>query len=474
MASKKKLGDVVVLLPGITGSVLAKDGKEVWAPTAGAALGGLVSLGDSVRDLALDGDSPTAEDLGDGVTAPRLVPDVHLFPGLWKIDGYSKTVDSLLKVFDLTRGKNFFEFPYDWRRDNRAHAHRLQRQSAGWLKVWRESSGNKDAKLILVGHSMGGLISRYFVECLGGWRDTRLLLTFGTPYRGSLKALGTLANGMEKGIGPFSVDLSSFARSLTSIYQLLPIYPCYDSGGPQLARVTETAIPNVDAARAKAARAFHDEIIDAQAANARDAAYGYTIRPIVGTFQPTAQSAKLAGKKVELIDAYEGKDQDGDGTVPRVSSTPIELEEEKGAMYAAERHASLQTNDAVLTQLDGILSGLDLDLNVYRALPPARVGLDIDDVYGADEEVVVRAHPDREPPLALSATIAPADSSAAPDKRVRLRPAAHDWYEGSAGMLTPGVYRVTVNGANGFGPVTDVFLVAGAADPARPGGGRRR
>jgi hypothetical protein len=38
--------DVVVMLPGITGSALAKDGREVWAPTAGAVLHGLLSLGE--------------------------------------------------------------------------------------------------------------------------------------------------------------------------------------------------------------------------------------------------------------------------------------------------------------------------------------------------------------------------------------------------------------------------------------------
>jgi pimeloyl-ACP methyl ester carboxylesterase len=461
MPPKKKIGDVVVLLPGILGSVLQKDGEDVWAPSADAVLGGLLSLGDSLKDLALKGDSPTEESLGDGVTAPRLVPDVHLIPGLWKIDGYSKTVDSMLAYFDLTRGKNFFEFPYDWRRDNRAHAHRLQRQSSDWLKAWRASSGNKDAKLILVGHSMGGLISRYFLECLAGWKDTRVLLTFGTPYRGSLNAIDALANGVHKGIGPLSIDLSSFVRSLTAAYQLLPIYPCYDTGAPKLAKVTETAIPNIDAGKAAAAFKFHDEIVKAQAANAKDPAYGYAIRPIVGTFQPTAQSAKPAGKKVQFLNAYEGTDQDGDGTVPRVSATPIELEHEAGAMYAAERHASLQTNDAVLTQLDGILTGLDLDLSAFRALPPARVALDIEDVYAADEEVVVRALPEREPPLGLTATIEPAGEKAGTPTTVRLRPADGDWYEGSAGVLPPGVHRVTVDKPEGFGPVSDIFLVAG-------------
>jgi len=53
--------DVIVLLPGITGSVLQKDGKDVWALTVGAAVRGLLSLGRSVRDLELHGDDRDAD-----------------------------------------------------------------------------------------------------------------------------------------------------------------------------------------------------------------------------------------------------------------------------------------------------------------------------------------------------------------------------------------------------------------------------
>ena len=33
--AKQPMGDVVVLLPGILGSVLQRDGKDVWAPSPG-------------------------------------------------------------------------------------------------------------------------------------------------------------------------------------------------------------------------------------------------------------------------------------------------------------------------------------------------------------------------------------------------------------------------------------------------------
>jgi pimeloyl-ACP methyl ester carboxylesterase len=193
--------DVIVLLPGITGSVLQKDDKDVWAFSGGAIIRALLSLGGSVKDLALTDDPPDEDDLGDGVTADRVMPDIHLIPGFWKIDGYGKVATAIEEAFDVRRGENFFEFPYDWRRDNRVAARKLARDTHDWLSAWRESSGNDDAKLILVGHSMGGIVSRYFVEVLDGWRDTRMLVTFGTPYRGSLNALGFLVNGMAKKLG---------------------------------------------------------------------------------------------------------------------------------------------------------------------------------------------------------------------------------------------------------------------------------
>ncbi|SRR6266540_5434058 len=144
--------------------------------------------------------------------------------------------------------------------------------------------------------------------------------------------------------------------SLTAVYQLLPIYPCYDVGGGKLVRVGETDVPNINRERAVAAREFHEEIRRAVEAHEQEEEYlrgRYAIRPVIGTFQPTAQSAKARGDGVALIGSYEGVDQDGDGTVPRVSATPIEVEHEENAMFAAQRHASLQNDDPVLTQLAG-------------------------------------------------------------------------------------------------------------------------
>jgi pimeloyl-ACP methyl ester carboxylesterase len=471
---RKQMGDVIVMLPGITGSVLQKDGKDVWAPTAGAVIHALLSLGKNVKSLALKDDPPDVDDLGDGVVATRVMPDIHLIPGLWKIDGYSKLKSYIMKTFDVKLGENLLEFAYDWRRDNRVSARKLQHSANSWLKAWRESSGNKDAKLILVGHSMGGVISRYYLECLEGWRDTRTLVTFGTPYRGSLKAIGTLANGMEKKIGPLSLDLTAMARSFTAIYQLLPVYPCVETDGG-LVRVAETDIPNIDRDRAESARAFHEEIRLAVEQHEQDEEYlreRYSIRPVIGTFQPTAQSAKTHGDGVQLIHSYDGEDIGGDGTVPRVSATPIEVEHEENAMFAAQRHASLQNDDPVLAQLAGILSGLHLDLAAFRAPPTVGLSLDVNDVYEAGEPVTVKARPERESTDALLAVVE--DASQPPDSqhpvelaRAPLRPAGDGWHSVELPPLPDGAYRVTVLGSGMVEPVADVFVVVSAATVER-------
>jgi hypothetical protein len=415
-----------------------------------------VTLGRSITDLELRDD-----DADDGVAAPLMVPDLHLIPGLWKIDGYSKLSAYLQRQFAVTPGRNFFAFPYDWRRDNRVAARRLKEQTDHWLREWRRES--PEAKLILVCHSMGGLVARYFLECLEGWRDTRRLVTFGTPYRGSLNALNFLVHGGQKRLGPIPVlDLSRLLHSFPSIYQLLPIYPCFDPGDGRLIRVSEAVgLPNVNPERVRAADAFHREIEQAVTAHLDDEGYRrgrYTIHPIVGTFQATLLSARRSGAGVEVLGTFPDFEPDGDGTVPRVSATPIEFPREEGAMFAAERHGSLQHNDGVLVQLAGLLSGQDT--SAVRA--GADAGLEIDDAYGPGEPVGFRFRA-ADPMAQLTVIVTAADTGAEVD-RLELG-AAGEWRDGELAPPAPGAYRLTLTG-EGVEPVTDTFVVVGEQDPA--------
>jgi hypothetical protein len=104
MPKKIPMGDFIVLLPGIMGSVLQKDNKDLFALSWGAAWRALTSGAGSLQKMLLDGDDPDGKDLGDGITAPRLMSDAHLIPGFFKIDGYTAISEFITNNFDVVRG----------------------------------------------------------------------------------------------------------------------------------------------------------------------------------------------------------------------------------------------------------------------------------------------------------------------------------------------------------------------------------
>ncbi|MET0145583.1 MAG: hypothetical protein ABW328_12480 [Ilumatobacteraceae bacterium] len=449
--AKEPMGDVIVLLPGILGSVLERDGEEVWAPSPGAIGRALWSLGRSVTTLALDGDPWETDDLGDGVVATRLMPGIHIVPGLWGIDIYSGISAMIREHFDVVPGETYVEFAYDWRRDNRVAARRLRRLVDEKLHARR--SVNPGAKVILIGHSMGGLVARWFLECMDGWRDTRMLITFGTPHRGSVNAVDFLVNGLVKKVGPLKVaDLTTLLRSLTSVYQLLPIYPCIDMGDGYR-RVAEMAdeLPGVDASRATSAlEDFHRAI---EAGVGRREPDAYTIHSVVGITQGTKQSARWDGSHLVVERSHGGEDMGGDGTVPRVSATPLETDDAPSyqPMYSSEQHGSLQTAEAVRTQLLGILTARPRP--GFRAAQGIR--LDADDVLAAGESLVVGAWPDL-PNLTLQASVVDVATGRPIGPPSTMRRDADDVHHAELAPLPTGDYRLRVEAVGDS---------AGLADP---------
>jgi pimeloyl-ACP methyl ester carboxylesterase len=457
--------DVVVLLPGLLGSVLKRGGKEIWGLSGSAIFRALFSGAGSVKSLTLKSDSG-GELADDGVEATALLPDTHLIPGLWKVDGYTRVAETLVSQLGLIPGANFFEFPYDWRRDIRFTAKRFAQQAPRWLHAWRNSNGgHPDARLILVGHSMGGLVSRYFLECLGGWKDTRALITFGTPHRGSFMALQALALGFRKNLGPVNLfDLTEMVRSLPSAYQLLPIYPCVQMPDGRIVRPGETqGLGGLDPVRAAQGLAFQREIESAMQANSRSSEYlerGYNLHPVVGTFQPTLQGVRLsASGAVEMLHSDpDGTDNGGDGTVPRVAALPLEERHQVRVMYSPTSHASLQNAFEVLAHVQGVLTEQDIDLDKYRApeLAPKQLSLRIEDAYAHDEPVTVRVRPSAEP-VALRAFVTNVKTQQT--FSAELKRDADGLHVGELPPLSAGMYRVSVKGGPEVSPVTDVFAV---------------
>ncbi|MEU6759763.1 hypothetical protein [Streptomyces sp. NPDC046685] len=461
------MADVVVLLPGITGSVLTKDGKDVWAPSPSAVLGALTSLGRSLDSLQVGEDDWHVDDLGDGVCAPRLVPDLHTLPGLWKIDGYTAVERFLLAQFDLTAGENYFPFPYDWRRDNRAAARKLARQSETWLTDWRTKSGNAVAQLVLVGHSMGGLVSRYFVEALGGWKNTRAIVTFGTPFYGSLNAVEFLCNGFQKRLGPFEHDLTRLLRSLTALHQLVPVYRCVD--GPDGVALTpaNAELPGWQPQWSAHLSEYFNEMEKAAAENRKNPAWESNqviYHPVVGMEQPTRQSARITDHKVETRMTRSDLDEGGDGTVPKLSAALSGTEDAR--TFVPQKHGSLQNHGAMLDHLKGILQSLhEVRFDDLRATVTTWFSYLGDDLYLTGEPVVceigarsaLSASALPEVPARLSVT----DRTTGRPVLDRAITVPRERQQFEIGVLPPGTYDLLISASADTAPLSDVFLVSG-------------
>ena len=83
MTSKPPMRDLVVILPGILGSVLQKDGRDLWAVSGSAIWNILSTGGNAVGNLLVQQDDTNAENLDDGIRATRLVDDVSIIPGFF-------------------------------------------------------------------------------------------------------------------------------------------------------------------------------------------------------------------------------------------------------------------------------------------------------------------------------------------------------------------------------------------------------
>ncbi|WP_202804263.1 lecithin--cholesterol acyltransferase [Pleurocapsa sp. PCC 7319] len=492
-----EMKDMVVILPGIMGSILQKDGKDLWNVSGQAIWQVVRSLGDRLGDLKLEGDDPEGGNLDDGVIPTGLIQDTHLIPGLWKIDGYDKTSKLITDNFKVIKGDiyqdpedqvaNFYYFPYDWRRDNRANANILKRLLDKRLKTWRESSGNSDAKVILLAHSMGGLISRYYLEVLGGWKDARALFTFGTPYRGSVNAIDVLANGFRKqGIDLLKLlGMREIINSLTSIYQLLPIYPVLQVDGASK-RVAEVAnLPNIDQEKANQALAFHREI----EAAVKTHSDSYATVPFVGIQQPTLQSAEFTNGKItvgrELPLIMKNRNlaslADGDGTVPQISAFPIEFSDRdvlEIPSFIAEAHGSLQNQPNILLNL---LNKMQVSQDTGETLEDIRgrrgkqgrsiragkkgISLLLDDLYLQNEPILIKAKINGDEDFGALKGHLVCVSERRPDINLDFVNQSNEWSINSEILnLEPGLYRLKVTtektGENSPNPVHDLFEVA--------------
>jgi pimeloyl-ACP methyl ester carboxylesterase len=115
-----------------------------------------------------------------------------------------------------------YTFAYDWRQDNRLSG----RQLGQAIERWREL--HNGAKAILIGHSNGGIVSRWYIQKEGGDQHVLRLFLMGSPWDGAPKAIKVMMSGLEVlGLRRFNLfnlgeRMKDLIRTFPSFYQLIP------------------------------------------------------------------------------------------------------------------------------------------------------------------------------------------------------------------------------------------------------------
>jgi pimeloyl-ACP methyl ester carboxylesterase len=219
----------VIVIPGLFGSKLRDrvSGEQLWPGDYRR-----IAFSD-YRDIELRFDPVSLAVLPDDIEAYDIADHVV------GIDFYGRLIETLAKYGGYTKGtpgvpvhageKRYYVFAYDWRQDNVVHAAELDR----FIDQVRRDYGDPALRVDIVAHSMGGIVSRYYLRygpvdvldgspsliTLYGAQRVRKLILLGTPNFGAVSSLHAYLRGERIGFNRIMPDVIA---TMPSGYQLFP------------------------------------------------------------------------------------------------------------------------------------------------------------------------------------------------------------------------------------------------------------
>jgi len=319
-------GPRVLILPGIMGSTLGKKGllniqDILWIDPAEIALGRLTAL-------KLDGASSVYHAAG-----------VVLF-------AYLK-----LKLRLKIAGFDADFFPYDWRRS-------LTQLGAGLAEAIR----NEPSDVMLVAHSMGGLVARAALRGAGA-KVTKLVM-LGTPNYGSFAPVQVLRGTYDVVQKIAFVDVRHSAEQLCNevfstfpgLYEMLPSPEKFSSLDLYAAGSWPASGPQPRAALLSAVKGVIDKLASADS----------RFFLIAGVNRDTVTGLRVNGNEF----AYEVS-ADGDGTVPLNFAQLANIPDGQ-TYFVEEGHGSLPNNGSVEAAVVDLLSNGRTSLLPAQRPPSSR------------------------------------------------------------------------------------------------------
>ena len=363
----------IIFIPGVGGSQLSNVVAQLWpaAPLAGRI------------DLALDDEGKSDVK----ILAPDIIRDV-----LGAVDVYGSFVDTVIS-WGYEENKDFFVFPYDWRLDNYDHVEELDK------KIDEALAASGEKKVVLVAHSMGGIVARAYMRAHEKFTDKiDSFITMGTPHLGAVKPYYAFLSG-------YNFDNHLVGNSIMKViiqnclaaYQIMPWKPFIEgpSGEWSLEEAygvkyhstylePRTELIYLDAYDWKwslnpimvdEARAFRNRL-------GTSAPIGIETYTIIGQGRATLSS--YTAREPWFYEPYTGIEKadgsrwileprardfgDGDGTVPIWSSSGLQNDRKfyiQDLPGISAAHGSLPASSSVQSLVKNILMGQKVDENDY-------------------------------------------------------------------------------------------------------------
>ncbi len=380
------MNHLVVVVPGVGGSVLSRGGVPVWD----AGIGDIVGLVTDAERLSLS-DAPDLIPTG-------LIASKRWLPGWTVVHGYEKLLAGLgqrlggrIDLGDPAEPRmnaTVAAFPYDFRRSIVKSAEALQANVK--LRLEALGAGRDERRVIVLAHSMGGLVARYWLGPMEGWKCCRALITLGTPHRGAPKALDWLVNGVR--VGPVRFDhATEVFRQWRSLFELLPRYQAVWDDTEDRAIYPHELPIDWFSGSAKDAFKVHERIERSWAEMPRT---GPEVVAAVGWSHQTLLGARWDGDRLRVakrtpgwVEAPGWEQDFGDGTVPAISAVPLEMSgARQGLIRVRQRHSPIVDTQQVIDLVAAYEAHAPIDA-VRGDETQAGIGLDLEDAYLAGEAI---------------------------------------------------------------------------------------